>query len=181
MLSCKMKKIVVLLTIVLSLGIGQLWSQSSVEYYQPLQCVGEMPADLSNLMGQMGKVKDNSSFVLSMLEEGRLLYGTPLNDYVQQISDNLLKDYPQLRSELHFYILKSPVVNAYSTEQGRIVVNEGLLAQVSNEAELAFILAHEIAHYAEHHQLQFDYNSRKLRTDFVRLIVTVALQLSVLK
>ena len=167
MLSCKMKKIVVLLTIVLSLGIGQLWSQSSVENYQPLQCAGEMPADLSNLLGQMGKVKDNGSFVLAMLEEGRLLYGTPLNDYVQQIADNLLKDYPQLSSELHFYILKSPVVNAYSTEQGRIVVNEGLLAQVSNEAELAFILAHEIAHYAEHHQLQFDYNSRKLRTDFV--------------
>ena len=87
-----MKKVVVLLTIVLSLGIGQLWSQSSVENYQPLQCAGEMPADLSNLLGQMGKVKDNGSVVLAMLEEGRLLYGTPLNDYVQQIADNLLKD-----------------------------------------------------------------------------------------
>ena len=172
MLSCKMKKLAVLLAILLSVGIGRLCSQSSVENFQPLQCEGEIPADLSDLLGQMGKVKDNSSFVLAMLEEGRLLYGTPLNDYVQQIADNLLKDYPQLKSELHFYVLKSPMVNAYCTEQGRIVVNEGLLAQVSNEAELAFIMAHEIAHYAEHHQLQFDYNSRKLRTDFVAYFLT---------
>ena len=162
-----MKRIAVLLAIVLSFSIGRLWSQPSVDNFKPLQSEGEMPSDLSKLLAQADKVKDNSSFVLAMLEEGRLLYGTPLNDYVQQIADNLLKDYPQLKSELHFYVLKSPVVNAYSTEHGRIVVNEGLLAQVSNEAELAFILAHEIAHYAEHHNLQFDYNSRKLRSDFV--------------
>ena len=162
-----MKKIVVFLTVILSLSVGQLWSQSSVENFRPLQCEGEMPSDLSKLLAQSGKTKDNSSFVLAMLEEGRLLYGTSMNDYVQQIADNLLKDFPQLQSELHFYILKSPEVNAYSTEQGRIVVNEGLLAQVSNEAELAFVLAHEIAHYTEHHNLQIDYDSRLLRTDFV--------------
>lgn len=155
------------MAIVLFFSLGRLWSQSSVDNFRPLQSAGEMPSDLSSLLAQASKVKDNSSFVLAMLEEGRLLYGTSLNDYVQRVADNLLKDYPQLKSELHFYVLKSPVVNAYCSEQGRIVVNVGLLAQVSNEAELAFVLAHEIAHYAEHHNLQFDYNSRKQHSDFV--------------
>ena len=55
---------------------------------------------------------------------------------------------------LRFYIIKSTVANAFSTNQGIIFVTTGLIAQVENEAQLAFILAHEIVHYTEKHNYE---------------------------
>ncbi len=167
-----MKRFLVALLVFSFVFTGKVGAQSRVDNFQPLQSKGVFPADFSNTMQQKTNAKDYNDFLYELIKEGRVLYGTPLNEYVDHIADNLLKDYPQLRSELRFYILKSPEVNAYSTEQGRIFVNVGLLAQVSNEAELAFVIAHEIAHYAEHHKLQFDYNSRKQGSDFVSYFLT---------
>jgi predicted SprT family Zn-dependent metalloprotease len=167
-----MKRFLIVLLVFSFVFTGKVWAQSRVDNFQPLQSEGDFPADFSNTMQQKTNAKDYNDFLYELIKEGRVLYGTPLNEYVDHIADNLLKDYPQLRSELRFYILKSPEVNAYSTEQGRIFVNVGLLAQVSNEAELAFVIAHEIAHYAEHHKLQFDYNSRKQGSDFVSYFLT---------
>lgn len=167
-----MKRLFIALLVFSFVFAGKVWAQSRVDNFQPLQSEGVFPADFSNTMQQKTNAKDYNDFLYELIKEGRVLYGTPLNEYVDHIADNLLKDYPQLRSELRFYILKSPEVNAYSTEQGRIFVNVGLLAQVSNEAELAFVIAHEIAHYAEHHKLQFDYNSRKQGSDFVSYFLT---------
>ncbi|MBR4535744.1 MAG: M48 family metallopeptidase [Bacteroidales bacterium] len=156
--------VALIVSLVFSLGIS--WAQSSVDNFSPLQSEGPIPSRLSDMMG---KADDKESFVLSALKEGRVLYGTSLNAYVQQVADNLLEAYPQLKSELQFYILKSPVVNAYSTEQGCIFVNVGLLAQLSNEAELAFILAHEIAHYTEHHSdLLGEYKNKYQGADFIQ-------------
>lgn len=149
-----------------------LRAQSTADAQIPLQSSGTFPTEFGNILQQKTNAKDYNDFLYELIKEGRVLYGTPLNEYVDHIADNLLKDYPQLRSELCFYILKSPDVNAYSTGQGVIYVNVGLLAQVSNEAELAFVIAHEIAHYAEHHKLQFDYNSRKQGSDFVSYFLT---------
>jgi hypothetical protein len=63
------------------------------------------------------------------------------------LANIVLKQDPELRGQLRFYTLKSTVPNAFSTAQGIIFVTTGLLAQVENEAQLAFILCHEIAHY----------------------------------
>lgn len=52
------------------------------------------------------------------------------------------------RSELSFYfaVLDSEQVNAYSTPGGYVFVTRGALKQMRDEAELAAVLAHEIAH-----------------------------------
>ena len=156
-----MKRFIVALLFLSVVFTGKVWSQSVVDNFHTLQSAGAYPADFTNIMQQKTNAKDFNGFLYGMIKEGRVLYGTPLNEYVEHVADNLLRDYPQLRSELRFYILKSPVVNAYAFDEGIILVNEGLIAQVSNEAELAFVIAHEIAHYSEkHHQLLGKYSAR---------------------
>ena len=48
-------------------------------------------------------------------------------------------------------IVKSPAINAFTFGGGLIYVNAGLLGRMDNEAELAMVLAHEIAHVTERH------------------------------
>lgn len=53
-----------------------------------------------------------------------------------------------------FRVLDSPIVNAFALPGGYIYVTRGLLAHVNNEAQLAVVLGHEIAHVAARHASQ---------------------------
>ncbi len=62
---------------------------------------------------------------------------------------------PQYRNtEFHFRVLNSPVVNAFALPGGYVYVTRGLLAHLKNEAQLAVVLGHEIAHVAARHASQ---------------------------
>lgn len=85
----------------------------------------------------------------SVLESGRVVYGDEITSYINKVADEVLKNYPEVRRELQFYTLKSSSVNSFSTSQGYIFVNVGLIAKLNSEAELAFVIAHEVAHYMD--------------------------------
>jgi predicted Zn-dependent protease len=53
-----------------------------------------------------------------------------------------------------FTVLDSEVVNAFALPGGQVFVTRGLLAHLQNEAELAGVLAHEIAHITARHGAQ---------------------------
>ena len=53
-----------------------------------------------------------------------------------------------------FGVLEAPQLNAFATPGGFIFVTRGLLARMRNEAELAGVLAHEIAHVLQKHHLK---------------------------
>jgi predicted Zn-dependent protease len=52
-----------------------------------------------------------------------------------------------------FRVTDDPGVAAHALPGGQISLTRGLLAQLGSEAELAAVLAHEIAHVARHHTL----------------------------
>ena len=82
------------------------------------------------------------------------VFGDPISIYVKDIAKNLLKNDDETFKELRFYTLKSNETNAFSTDQGIIFVTTGLISQVSSEAQIAYVLAHEIAHYKRKHVLE---------------------------
>lgn len=135
----------------LMLFVAQVSAQSSLDKFSQLESQGTFPADFKKVLMEDKDMADYNVFLRELVMDGNILYGTKLNDYVNTIVDNLLKDDLALRSKIHVYIMRSASVNAFSTDNGLLIVNIGLLAQVSNESELAFVLAHEIAHYAERH------------------------------
>ena len=52
-----------------------------------------------------------------------------------------------------FGVVEADTINAFAMPGGTIVVTYGLLRRLHNEAELAGVLAHEIAHVVKKHQL----------------------------
>jgi predicted Zn-dependent protease len=96
-----------------------------------------------------------------LLHSGSVIYGDEISVYVQAVAANLLKDEPELLAQLRFYTIKSNETNALSTDQGIIFVTTGLISQLTSEAQLAYVLSHEIAHYTEKHVIEtFDWKNQ---------------------
>lgn len=73
-----------------------------------------------------------------------------LNAYVRKIACDLAGPHcPSLR----VYIVNDATSNALCAPNGMILVWTGLLLRAQNEAELAFVLGHEISHYVKRHSL----------------------------
>ena len=144
--------------------------------YQTLQTTGGLPADLTTpsstkykaeaaTISKKTKKKERvtkdkfyleSNFKMDdMLQSGFVLYNDPIGKYIGEVADKILKDNKPLREKLRFYVLRTPTVNAFATNQGMIFVTMGMLAQLENEAQLAFTLSHEIVHYEKKHALNF--------------------------
>jgi hypothetical protein len=146
-----------------------LQAQNNYDHsFDRLEPVGEMPDYFKQIL-QKTTISPNvypnnlkqldEQFVFSLLMNGKILYGDPVTQYLNQLLDKILEHKPDLRKDVQIYALKSEQVNAFSTPMGTIFVNLGLIAHCSNEAELAFVICHELAHYAKSH------TEDKLKTD----------------
>ena len=142
------------------------------EHYKSIESSGIIPADFLTKSSEKFKTaKDDlkgsehakskkaaedflleSNFLINqVLNSGRILFNDSATIYLNEILDVILVNEPILRSQLRVYSVKSTSVNSFTTNDGIILVNLGLIAQLENEAQLAFILCHEIAHYTEKH------------------------------
>lgn len=72
--------------------------------------------------------------------------GKQLNDYIDGLGKRLVSA-SGTRQLLRFQVLYSPQVNAQSISGGYIFLNTGAITAAHDEAELAYILGHEIAHF----------------------------------
>lgn len=61
-----------------------------------------------------------------------------------------------------FAVLNHDSINAFAAPAGYVLVTRGLLAQIRNEAELAAVLGHEIAHVSQKHILEVIQRSKAL-------------------
>lgn len=61
-----------------------------------------------------------------------------------------------VRPDIHyrFYLLNSPILNAFATPDGSIHVTRGLATAFSTDDELCFILGHELTHVEKRHGKQ---------------------------
>ncbi|MFK7830991.1 MAG: M48 family metalloprotease [Congregibacter sp.] len=87
-----------------------------------------------------------------MIADGAAYDDPELQEYVNKIGQRLVKqsDMPDLK--FTFTVIDEPEINAFATPGGFVYVNRGLIAYLNNEAELAGVIGHEIAHVtARHH------------------------------
>ncbi|MGA9537037.1 MAG: M48 family metalloprotease [Desulfobacterales bacterium] len=86
------------------------------------------------------------------LEQSDALYrDLKLEAYVNQVAMRLVATVPENDGGFMVKVIKDPHLNAFTYPDGFCYVNTGILARLENEAQLAALLAHEIAHYINHH------------------------------
>jgi hypothetical protein len=84
----------------------------------------------------------------------KLLQVPEVREYVQKLGESLLPPAASLTTReirFRFFVVEDPQINAAALPDGTVLVNTGLLGAVENEAQLAFVLSHEIAHTLQAH------------------------------
>lgn len=162
-------------------GIAQAQSYD-LNNFTPLKSVGPLPddftvkssekfqQDVSNVEGSNKREQqDLESFLLEsnfqiedILHSGRILYGDPITEYLNQIKKQILDANPEIMQDIRIYTLLSNEVNAFTFDNGIVIVTTGLVAQVQNEAQLAYILCHEFVHYDKKHSITGYVENRKV-------------------
>jgi beta-barrel assembly-enhancing protease len=117
---------------------------------------------VAQAQGVYGPVKLRDKEYQSLIETSRqlhgyfeqrsLLYTDPrVADLVEKIGRGLAPpttdDYQQYR----FFVLRDPSPNAFALPNGDIYVHTGMLARLTDTAQLAAVLGHELNHVAGHH------------------------------
>ncbi|HXW57164.1 MAG TPA: M48 family metallopeptidase [Candidatus Cybelea sp.] len=73
-----------------------------------------------------------------------------VNEYVNRVGQNLVRN-SDARVPFTIKVIDSDVVNAFALPGGFFYVNSGLILHADEEAELAGVMAHEIAHVCARH------------------------------
>jgi predicted Zn-dependent protease len=124
--------------------------------------IGEASTDVRPLVGGLPKEAPRTIAppTVAEREHERLLaaYGGAFrNPETERFLDDLVQrlaaqsDRPDIPYRLT--ILNAPSVNAFALPSGRVYVTRGLLALANDDAEIAAVIAHEMAHVSEKHAI----------------------------
>jgi beta-barrel assembly-enhancing protease len=83
-------------------------------------------------------------------QQARLVTDPVITEYINRIGQNLVRN-SDARVPFTIKVLDNDEVNAFALPGGFFYVDSGLILAADNEAELAGVMAHEIAHVAARH------------------------------
>lgn len=100
---------------------------------------------LSNLSTKQ-KVALGKDIHNQVLKNYNLDSNSQTNAYVNRVGQRLARSSDCSEIPFHFYVVRDPHINAFSTTGGYVYVNTGLIKATDNEAQLAAVIGHEIGH-----------------------------------
>ena len=118
--------------------------KKGVGVVEALQPIGE---EEEIVLGEAVAVEAFSRFGGEYSNQAWTRYINLVGKTISEVSDR-----PTLN--FHFAILNSQEQNAFAAPGGYIFITVGLLKTLKNEAELAGVLAHEVAHVTKQHMLE---------------------------
>ena len=118
------------------------------------------------------RIWNRSVEVAKKIDQSGQLYQSPeLVEYVNTVAAKLVP--PELRTQrelsIQVRIIRNPLLNAMALSHGAIYLHTGMLAKLDNEAQLATILAHELAHITHRHPVQHFRHVQNISTAFAVL------------
>lgn len=77
-----------------------------------------------------------------------------VQSYVRQVGARVTQNTERPDVDYKFYVLDSPIANAFALPGGYIYISRGLLAIAGSEAQLAAVLGHEAGHITGRHSAE---------------------------
>ncbi|OFV95707.1 MAG: peptidase M48 [Acidobacteria bacterium RIFCSPLOWO2_02_FULL_61_28] len=103
-----------------------------------------------NLFSLEREIALGKSLAQQVEQQSRLIQDPVVGEYVNRVGQNLVRN-SDAQVPFTIKVIDSDDVNAFALPGGFFFVNAGLILATENEAELAGVMAHEIAHVAARH------------------------------
>lgn len=120
----------------------------------PAFAVDELP-DLGDSSARMLSPEREREYSQGLLRQLRnydiTVEDAEINEYYETLAFRLLAASGRTEGDFHFAMANVPVINAFASPGGLIVMFSGLMLAAENESEMAGVLAHEIAHVTQKH------------------------------
>jgi len=108
------------------------------------------------LMSESAEINMGKELHEKIIKSMPIYQDDKLTAYIDSIGQKIVKNSDRPEIKYHFTIIDSPNINAFALPGGYIYINRGLLAFLDSEAQLAAVLAHEIAHVTARHVVRQD-------------------------
>jgi hypothetical protein len=109
--------------------------------------------------GTESEVKMGRMLAAQVDKEAKFVDDPIITEYVNRVGQNIVL-HSDAKVPFTIKVIDSDEVNAFALPGGFFYVNKGLILAADNEAELAGVMAHEIAHVAARHAME---NEAKMR------------------
>ena len=109
--------------------------------------------------GTESEVKLGRQLAAQVERESKFVDDPIITEYVNRVGQNIVL-HSDAKIPFTIKVIDSDEVNAFALPGGFFFVNKGLILVADNEAELAGVMAHEIAHVAARHAME---NERKMQ------------------
>lgn len=144
-----------------------------------LKCKGEIPEVITGdyISGTKGDIKSdtlikkkkkrkefysgNNYALRNFYQSGYLLFGDEITKFSEKVLEKLAEDNPEIKTEeITMFTFRSSTPNAFTTSDGSVFISTALIARLNSEDELAFVIAHEVAHYLKKHVIsQYNFST----------------------
>ena len=99
------------------------------------------------------EIKMGKSYASEIEKSTKFITDPVVTEYVNRIGQNLVKN-SDCKVPFTIKVIDSDEINAMALPGGFFYVNSGLILNADEEAELAGVMAHEIAHVCAHHAVR---------------------------
>ena len=113
--------------------------------------VGSTGKSIGNWYSIDTDVKLGKQYAMMVESSARMIQDPVVVEYVNRVGQNLVRN-SDAKVPFTIKVVDSDDVNAFALPGGFFYVNSGLILAADDEAELAGVMAHEIAHVAARHQ-----------------------------
>ena len=119
---------------------------NSISDKKIIQLGGKNKKEIKNIVNER-----KTDFVKS-INDSSYIFDNNISKYLKTILNEIYQANPNINNkDFYFLVNKSPIPNASCYGNGVFSINLGLFNIIESEDELAFIIAHEIAHFQLEH------------------------------
>jgi predicted Zn-dependent protease len=147
----------VLVSLALSaLVLGGCSQQQAGAFMQSINESGGLEKTFKSLRAptQAEEIEIGDGVAETLLGASPLLDDPDLQRYVNAVGMWVAQQSERPALPWHFGVNASDHINAFAAPGGYIIVTKGMMKQLRNEAELAGVLGHEVAHVTQKHHLK---------------------------
>jgi predicted Zn-dependent protease len=146
-----MSRLAIALVIALALPFSVVGKDKKKKAKNDVEKIGDRDVDGKvNLYSIEKEIAMGKSYADEIMRTAKVVDDPVVAEYVNRVGQNLAR-HSDSQIPYHFKVIVDPQINAFALPGGFLFVNTGLIMEASTEAEMAGVLAHEIAHVSARH------------------------------